>query len=302
MGLFGYGKSDFEKNTGVLKGRLERLVENVYDMGSDAIGLGKTITSLILKLEKVSYVKGGKEAEAVDSYLAKLIEEMEQDAMKGNTPALIARAENLYNEINQSRRYGKSAFTDAERQAEDVRATSLGNINNSLNKLGEIEKKKEQLLNAGAKTTSAAERQKLGLMYNSLVAEEKTNNQAVKMWTSRYNSAIQVINARKTSGQIQELTTAQVVDVKAFQKEMDRANQLLQKEMATDTDITDIAQNFNSAFDETLGGMSAQSSSWDALVEDKKRENLMNEMGAAPVENETSQTEDPFMQALNNMK
>ena len=300
MGLFGYGKSDFDKNTGSMKSRLERLVNDVYEMGSDATNVGKTITKLILKLESVGFTKGGKDAEAVDAYINKVIGDMEQDAMKGNTPALIARADNLYNEINQSRRFGKNAFTNDERQAEDVRATALGNINNSLNKLAEIEKKKEQLLNAGAKTESPAERQRLGLLYNSLVAEEKSTNQAVQMWTTRYNSAIQVINARRTSGQIQELTTAQVVDVRSFQKEMDRANQLLQREMEKDNEITNIANEFGNAFDETLGGVSSQSSGWDALVEDKKRENLMNEFGAAPAGGSTVQESDPFSQALNN--
>lgn len=300
MGLFGYGKTDFDKNTGSMKGRLERLVSDVYEMGSDATNVGKTITKIILKLESVGFSKGGKEAETVDAYISKVIGDMEQDAMKGNTPALIARAENLYNEINQSRRFGKNAFTNDERQAEDVRATALGNINNSLNKLAEIEKKKEQLLNAGAKTNSPAERQKLGLMYNSLVAEEKSTNQAVQMWTTRYNSAIQVINARRTSGQIQELTTAQVVDVRSFQKEMDRANQLLQREMEKDNEITNIANDFSNAFDESLGGVASQSSGWDALVENRRNENLMNDFGAAPVGESTVQESDPFSQALNN--
>lgn len=300
MGLFGYGKSDFDKNTGSMKSRLERLVSDVYEMGSDATNVGKTITKLILKLESVGFSKGGKEAEAVDAYINKVLTEMEQDAMKGNTPALIARADNLYNEINQSRRFGKNAFTNDERQAEDVRATALGNINNSLNKLAEIEKKKEQLLNAGAKTNSPAERQKLGLMYNSLVAEEKSTNQAVQMWTTRYNSAIQVINARRTSGQIQELTTAQVVDVRSFQKEMDRANQLLQREMEKDSEITNIANDFSNAFDETLGGVSSQSSGWDALVENRRNENLMNDFGSAPA-GSTAQESDPFSQDLNSL-
>lgn len=300
MGLFGYGKSDFDKNTGSMKSRLERLVSDVYEMGSDATNVGKTITKLILKLESVGFSKGGKEAEAVDAYINKVLTEMEQDAMKGNTPALIARADNLYNEINQSRRFGKNAFTNDERQAEDVRATALGNINNSLNKLAEIEKKKEQLLNAGAKTNSPAERQKLGLMYNSLVAEEKSTNQAVQMWTTRYNSAIQVINARRTSGQIQELTTAQVVDVRSFQKEMDRANQLLQREMEKDSEITNIANDFSNAFDETLGGVSSQSSGWDALVENRRNENLMNDFGSAPA-GSTVQESDPFSQDLNSL-
>ena len=302
MGLFGYNEKDYAKNTGSFKSRLECIMNDVFEMGADASGLGKTITMLMTKIDAVKFSKGGKEAESVDAYLDKLIGEMEQDAMKKNVPALVARAENLYNEINQSRRYGKSAFTDAERQAEDVRATSLGNINNSLNRLSQIEKEKERLLNAGAKTESTAERQKIGLQYNSLDAEEKSVNQAVQMWTSRYNSAIQVINARKTSGQIQELTTAQVVDVRSFQKEMDKANQLLQQEMGKDTEITNIAGEFNNSFDQTLGGMQTQSSSFEALVEDKKRQNIVNAMGDVPAQTATAEAEDPFLKALGNLK
>lgn len=302
MGLFGYNEKDYAKNTSEIKSRLERIMNDVYDMGSDATGLGKTISSLIMKIDAVRYSKGGKEAEAVDAYIGKLVGDMERDAMNKNVPALISRAENLYNEINQSRRYGKSAFTEAERQAEDVRATSIGNINNSLNRLAQIEKEKERLLNAGAKTESAAERQRIRNQYNGLDMEEKSVNQAVQMWTTRYNSAIQVINARKTAGQVKELTSAQVVDVRSFQKEMDKANQILQQEMAKDTEISNIAGDFNNSFDQTLGGVNTQSSSFDALVEDKKRQNIMNEMGETPAQTATAEAEDPFLKALNNFK
>ena len=81
MGLFGYGKSDYDKNTGAMKTRLERLVNDVYEMGADATNVGKTITRIILKLESVGFTKGGKDAEAVDSYISKLITAMEQDAI-----------------------------------------------------------------------------------------------------------------------------------------------------------------------------------------------------------------------------
>ena len=165
MGLFGYNEKNFAKNTEVFKNRLDSLVSNIYAMGVNAKDLGKTITNIIITLENMKSAKGGKDAEAVDAYITKIIDEMEVDARQCNSASIVERARNLYDEINQSRRFGKSAFTNDERQAYNTRATAMGEIKNSLVRLGEIEKEKERLLNAGAKTQSAAERQQLGLEY-----------------------------------------------------------------------------------------------------------------------------------------
>ena len=302
MGLFGYNEKDYSKNTQLFKRRLQAILDNTQDRGVSNFGVGKTIAGLMVMMDKIPYSKSGKEYKVVDEQIEKLLSSMEQDAMKKNMAGLTAHADLLHKELDESRRFGKNAFTDEERQAEEVRSTALGNIHDSLNRLGVIANKKEQLIQAGAKAATEADRKKLGLEYNTLVAEEKSLNQIVGMWTSRYNSAIQVINARRTTGKIDALEAAQVVNVRDFEKEMAKPNQKLQVEMEKDNEISNITNDFSASFDETMAGMSGMTSGFEAAVEDQKNRNLQNEMGAAPSgQGAPAEQLDPFEQALRNM-
>ena len=298
MGLFGYNEKDYAKNTEIFKNRLDSIVHNVHSMGINATGVGKTITNIIMTLECIKAQKG-KDAEAVDVYINKIIDEMESDARHGNSASIVERARNLYDEINQSRRFGKSAFTTEERQAYNTRATAMGEIKNSLVRLGEIEKEKEKLLDAGAKTQSAAERQQLGLEYNMLVVEEKSLNQQKEAWTSRANTAAEVINARKTAMSVKKLSATQVGDLRSFEKEMAVAAQELTKQIEIDQGFSAATKGLDSAFGEVMNGVNTNNS-FESLVEDKKRQNLMNDMGDMPAGSATV-SDDPFTQALNNM-
>ena len=300
MGLFGYSAKDYVKNSAIFKDRLNNIVDNMAKMRVNVSGLGKTITNIICTLESLDKPFKGKDAEIVDGYISKLIDEMEADARQGNSASIIERARNLYDEINQSRRWGKSAFTADERQAYNTRATAMGEIKKSLIRLGEIEKEKERLLDLGEKATSAAERQQLGLEYNMLTVEEKSLNQQKEAWASRANSAAEVINARKTAGSVKKLSATQVGDLRSFEKEMTMAAQELSKQIEIDQGFGEAANVLNDAFSESLKGVSSDNS-FERLVEDRKQQNLMGEMGDAPMQSSQA-VEDPFMQALNNRK
>ena len=303
MGLFGYNEKDFQKNTANFKSRLETLMNNTYDRGVSNFGVGKTIAALMVKFDSLPYPKGGKELAAVDAEIDKIITAMEQDAMKKRMSSVLMRAESLSNELDASRRFGKNAFTADERQAESTRADALGHIHDALNRQEIVDAKKKELIEKAAKA-SEAQQQKYRLEYNALDKESKMLNQTVTMWTSRYNTALEVINARGTAGQIGELEQSQVCDLKAFEKEMADASRRLEKQIMLDSDVTNVATEATSGFDQILGGASSASNGFDAAVEDQRQRNLMDEMGGSASgfgsSSSSGAAEDPFTQAMRN--
>lgn len=303
MGLFGYNEKDYRKNTEIFKSRLESLMNNTQGRGVSNFGVGKTIAALMIQLDTLPYAKSGKEMQAVDQRIDAMISAMEQDAMKKRMSSVLMRADSLAREIDESRRFGKNAFTADERQAEDTRADSLGHIHDALNRQEIVDARKKELIEMAAKA-SDAQQQKYRLEYNALDRESKQIAQTVTMWTSRYNTALEVISARATAGQIGELEAAQVCDLKSFEKEMAEASRRLEKQITLDSDITGVATEATSGFDQILGGASMASNGFDAAVEDQRQKNLMDEMGDAPARmgNATveAQAEDPFTQAMRN--
>ena len=299
MGLFGYNEKDYRKNTDLFKSRLENLMMNTMERGVSNAGVGKCISNLMIMLDKLPYNKGGKELQKVDQEIDKIITAMENDAMKKRMSGVLMRADLLHRELDESRRFGKNAFTDAERQAEGTRADALGHIHDALNRQGEVEKRKKQLIEAAA-NASESQQQKYRLEYNTLDMESKQLSQTVTMWTSRYNAATKVISARANAGQIGELEAAQVCDIKEFEKEMAQATKKLELQIEKDTGLGDIADGFTSGMDEILGNSVTHSSGFDAAVEDQRKQNLMNEFGSAPESQQSSESSDPFMQAMRN--
>lgn len=301
MGLFGYNEKDYNKNSELFKSRLQNIMENVMDRGLNSLGVGKCITNLMFLIDRIKYCKG-KDLQRVDQEIDKLITAMEGDAMKKRISSILMRADLLCRELDESRRFGRNAFTDAERQAENARADSLGHIHDALNELDAIAKKQKQLIDAAA-GASDSQQQKYELEYNMLEQKKNSLNQTVKMWTSRYNTATEVIAARETAGQIGELEATQVGDLKSFEKEMAQASQRLEKQIAIDGAFDEAASGATNSFNEILGtGAVNKSSGFNAAVEDRRNEKAMEDAGpfSAAGRGESKQETSPFRQAMNN--
>ena len=301
MGLFGYNEKDYNKNSELFKSRLQNIMDGIMDRGLNGLGVGKCITNLMFMIDRIKFCKG-KDLQRVDQEIEKLISAMESDAMKKRVSSIIMRADLLCRELDESRRYGKNAFTDAERQAENARADSLGHIHDALNELDAIAKKQKQLIDAAA-NASDSQQQKLELEYNALEQKKNSLNQTVKMWTSRYNTATEVISARETAGQIGELELTQVGDLKSFEKEMAQATQRLEKQIAIDSEFHSTSSEATSGFNEILGtGAVNQSSGFNAAVEDRRKEKAMEDAGpfAAAKGGAAKEESSPFRQAMNN--
>lgn len=297
MGLFGYNEKDYNKNSEIFKSRLQNIMDGLMDRDLNALGVGKCLTSLTMLIDRIKYCKG-KDMERVDQEISKLLDAMESDAMKKRVSSILMRAEVLRRELDESRRYGKNAFNDAERQAENTRAESLGHIHDALDQLDAIEKKQKKLIDMAA-SASDSQQQKLELEYNALEQQKKSLNQQVKMWTSRYNTATEVIAARQTAGSIGELEMAQVGNLKEFEKEMAKASKKLEEQIAIDGGFHEVAGDATSGFDEILGGGAVnQSSGFFAAVEDRRNEKAMEDAGPAASGQSSQQESSPFRQAM----
>lgn len=300
MGLFGYSEKDYNKQSGDYKARLQNIMDNTYDRGVDNFGVGKVISGLMVMIDRIKYNKSGKDYKAVDQAISNLLTKMEEDAMNKRFSSLISRADNLRKELDQSRRYGKNAFTDDERQAEDTMAKARGGIYDALNQLDVIEKKKAALIEKAAKV-SDAERQKIKVDYNALDATAQRLNREVAAWTSRYNTAVQVVNTRALGGLASQLESAQVCDVRSFEKEMADIANTLEKEMSKDAELNEGITDFGSTIDSALGTSNQGSSGFDALVENQINQNIQSEAGSfTPGAQNSAQAEsdDPFTRAM----
>ena len=297
MGLFGYNEKNYNKNSGDFKERLDNIMTSLMERGLNTLGVGKCITNLELMIDRLKYTKG-KDLERVDKEIDKLISAMEDDAMKKRISSVLMRADLLHRELDESRRYGKNAFTDAERQAENARADSLGHIHDALNELDVIEKRQKKLIDAAA-SVSESEQQKYELEYNALEKDKASLKRTVQMWTSRYNTATEVISSRKTAGQIGELEMTQVGDLKSFEKEMAEAGKKLEKQIAIDGEFVEVGQGFGSNIDEILGtGAVNQSSGFNAAVEDRRNEKAMEDAGpAGAYQGQVTEELSPFQKA-----
>ena len=299
MGLFGYNEKDYNKNTEIFKDRLNNIMDGLMDRDLNTLGVGKCITNITMLIDRVKYCKG-KDMERVDAEISKLLDAMESDAMKKRVSSILMRADLLCREIDESRRYGKNAFTDAERQAENTRAESLGHIHDSLDQLDAIEKRQKKLIDSAA-GASDSQQQKLELEYNALEQQKKSLNQQVKMWTSRYNTATEVIAARQTAGAVGELEMAQVGNLKDFEKEMAKASKKLEEQIAIDGGFHDVVNDATTGFDEVLGnGAVNHSSGFYAAVEDRRNEKAMEDAGPAASGQGAQQEGSAFRQAMRN--
>ena len=299
MGLFGYNEKDYNKNSAIFKSRLQNIMEGLMDRDLNALGVGKCLTNLTVLIDRINYCKG-KEMESVDQYISTIISDMESDAMKKRVSSILMRAEVLRRELDESRRYGKNALNEEERQAERTRAESLGHIHDALDQLDAIEKRQKKLIDMAA-SASDSQQQKLELEYNDLEQQKKSLNQQVKMWTSRYNTATKVIQARHTAGSIKELEMAQVGDLHKFEKEMAQATRQLEKQIEIDSNFGSTADDATSAFDNILEtGAVNQSSGFYAAVEDRRNEKAMEDAGPAASGQGAQQEGSAFRQAMRN--
>lgn len=306
MGLFGmrlfggYNEKTYNKNSEDFKRRLENIMLNATDRGVNNFGINKSLARLMVMIDRLPFDKSGKDYEAIDGIINDILGKMEDDVRQKRMASVVVRADLLYRELDEGRRYGKSAFTDKERDAEHGKAEALGRIHSELDRQDKIVKEQEQVLELAAKANEV-ERQKYRLKYNALEAEKKETARNINMWQSKYDLALEVIGARNTASQLDAFEATKITNLKDFEKEMSDVTRRLEKAIDETNDIMNVAKTSIGDMDSILGGAATTDSAFDSLVEDKKRQNLMNEMGGSSSHsgmNNAAQDNDPFSVAM----
>ena len=302
MKLFGYNERTYAKNSERFKQRIQTIMEDAADRGVNTFGIGKSLSELTIMIDTLKYKKEGPDYEAVDAEIDKLLSAMEDDVREKRMASVVARADLLYRELDEGRRSGKNAFTPEARKAEYSKAEALGRIHSELNRQGQITIRQQKLIDLAAKATEA-EQQKYRLEYNALEQEKQATIRNINMWTSTYNTAIKVLGARNTASQLGAFEATKVANLKEFEREMADATKRLERGIEENNAVSDVADEAVSGMDSILGGASGVSTGFDALVEDKKNQNLQQDMGNAPMSGGMSnsvQDNDPFSIAMRN--
>ena len=302
MKLFGYNERTYAKNSERFKQRIQTIMEDAADRGVNTFGIGKSLSELTIMIDTLKYKKEGPDYEAVDAEIDKLLSAMEDDVREKRMASVVARADLLYRELDEGRRSGKNAFTPEARKAEYSKAEALGRIHSELNRQGQITIRQQKLIDLATKATEA-EQQKYRLEYNALEQEKQATIRNINMWTSTYNTAIKVLGARNTASQLGAFEATKVANLKEFEREMADATKRLERGIEENNAVSDVADEAVSGMDSILGGASGVSTGFDALVEDKKNQNLQQDMGNAPMSGGMSnsvQDNDPFSIAMRN--
>jgi len=247
MGLFGYGKGDFEKNTGVFKQRVNNLLFSMNRLNNaQAYGIGPALNGIIFTLDEVKYTKkNGKEQNAIDERMFKLIDSMERDLQKKNAGSFSEHMRMLGEAVDDSRRYGQEAYTADELQAQEKMAIEKGHICDALNQKGEIDKQKELIVKRIKKLLvegKKAEVQKLELEFQAYKSKEATLNESITAHCANYNLALQVGQIKERSKLTAELKANKIVEnPAAFARETERVNLALAEQLGVITESQTIA-------------------------------------------------------------
>lgn len=300
--LFGYNEKNYKKNSEDFKQRLENIALNAADRGVNTFGINKALAQLMILVDKLPYKKNGPEYEKVDQVINDILDKMEDDVRQKRMASVVVRADLLYRELDEGRRFGKNAFADDVRLAEHGKAEALGRIHTELERQERIVMEQERVLDLAAKANEV-ERQKYRLQYNALETQKNETARNINMWQTKYDLALKALEAKGLSGQLTDFESTKIVDRKALEKEISDMTNRLDKAITETNESGEIIDTGLGDIDTILGGAKTVNSAFDSLVEDKKRQNLMNDMGSAPMNSGASnaaQDNDPFSIAMRN--
>lgn len=307
MGLFGYGKGDYEKNTTAFKNRVNGLLMDLSRFGEQEFGISGVLFGIMNNLDKITYPKGkGKEQEAVDARISKLIDSMQQDLQKKNAASFSEHARMLADAIDNSRRYGKEADTPEQIQAQEGMANCKGQIGDAINEKAIIERKKEELLKRAKKLLSEgkqAEAQKLNIEYNACVQNEKIADKKITAFSAQYNAFLKIASARANGILADQLDANKLINgsLADFDKELRTANMKLEKALGNIKEVGNIVDNYETDAMDSMQGLDMGANLMD-LAENSIANDMKNSVSDANVDVSATDEADDFMKMLNNMK
>lgn len=306
MGLFGYGKGDYDKNTAVFKNRVNGLMMELSRFGENEFGLSGVLVAIMGNLDKTPYVKAkGKEQEAIDARINKVLDSLQKDLQKKNAASFSEHARMLASAVDDSRRYGQESFTAEELEAQEGMANCKGQIGDALDQKSVIEKQKEALLKRAKKLLAdgkKAEAQKLNIEYNACVQNEKIAEKKITAFSAQYNAFLKIAGARANGKLADELDANKLINgsLADFDKELRAMNMKLEKSLNNIKEVDDIVNNYETDTTDMFAGLDSGASIID-LAENDMAMDMGKSVANASVD-VADDDQDEFMRMLNEQK
>ena len=120
MGLFGYGKSDYDRSTEEFKAALM----NIMFDGKPTPETGKVINQTLVNLDafKMPDKANKKEVQAIDERIRTLLGKIRDDVQAKKPELFSAHVNILASAVADARKYGKELLTGKELEAEEITA------------------------------------------------------------------------------------------------------------------------------------------------------------------------------------
>ncbi len=196
MGLFGYGRKDFERNGVRMQTEIAALKEQIAKLG-EGKGIDKALAVSERMLLEVEYPKGanGKELEAIDARIFALLKKIGDDLQNKKFELASTHAKMLHDAIAKSRKFGRECFSEEQLRTEEVLAETR-------ERLRELLREREKLFARMKEIEHEADRleendprfEALEKEYNGLETKREEIDRDMEFCIARYNSNVKLFN------------------------------------------------------------------------------------------------------------
>ena len=199
MGLFGYNKRDFEKNTEKFKKRIENIVTLVSDltynfMGKKRGSLMKYLSMCMEDLTIITYNEYGSDYKMIDKEINNILGNIEEALSKKEGGSAVGYAELLRDEISCCRRYGKNVFSDTDRKNKLRKIEIILRLSDIAEKREAIANRKNEIIELVLKSSEEMI-EKYGVEYDALCSEEENLAEQFRQYQELYKTHIDYMNA-----------------------------------------------------------------------------------------------------------
>jgi tagatose-1,6-bisphosphate aldolase len=199
MGLFGYNKRDFEKNTEKFKKKIENIATLVSDltynfMGKKRGSLMKYLSMCMEDLTIITYNEYGSDYKMIDKEINNILGNIEEALSKKEGGSAVGYAELLRDEISCCRRYGKNVFSDSDRKNKLRKIEIIFRLSDIAEKREAIANRKNEIIELALKSSEEMTK-KYKVEYDALCSEEENLSEQFRQYQELYKTHIAYMNA-----------------------------------------------------------------------------------------------------------
>lgn len=199
MGLFGYNKRDFEKNTQKFKAQIGNITQLCTGTENNKIGdIIKYLTKAHALLTRCDYNESSRDYQKIDEEIYELLSRIEKAVLSKEWKLASSFAMLLCDRIHSSRTFGKIYGSDEERELERARAEITGKMYDLLDRAGVIDDQQAKILDAAA-SLPRDQRDKYELEYNSLEFEKASIKKSLDQYSIAYDKNLECLHAIQES-------------------------------------------------------------------------------------------------------